>query len=415
METLLYFALVILFITVLTARYQITPFFTLVCAAVIYGFLAGLSGEMIPLITGGMGKIFSLLGIPIFSGAVIAQVLRQNGYLEQIVSDLRAVVNRPAPATGIAGYLLSIPMMCCITPFVVLSPLVAHLDEDRRTTTLLLSITAFGTVISFVLLYPLPVVYSVVTTLGLQDFPVAGYTAVAVPLSLFLLATGILLLGRGGRGRAAGEDRSMPAQEKPGWKAWAPVLVPILLIALGALVTPLRLVGNVNIALLAGATTGLVMVSPAGRIGVLEKGTKNAGIILFDLCGAGALGSVIAASAFADEMTALLFATVPVILIPFILAVLMQTAQGSRVVTAVITATILAKTTVAETIAPVPLVLMIAAGTLLFSYVSDPYFWLIKRSTGEGLGAVMKLYTLPLAAAGLLIFAAAIVLAALNP
>jgi GntP family gluconate:H+ symporter len=362
-----------------------------------------------------MGKIFSLLGIPIFSGAVIAQVLRRNGYLEQIVSDLRTVVNRPAPAAGIAGYLLSIPMMCCITPFIVLSPLVAHLDKDRHTTTLLLSITAFGTVISFVLLYPLPVIYSVVTTMGLQDFPVAGYTAVAAPLSLFLLATGVILLWRGGRGRTAGEAISVPVQESPRWKAWAPVLIPILLIALGALVSPLHLIGNVNIALLAGAATGVVMVSPASRIGVLEKGTKNAGIILFDLCGAGALGSVIAASAFADEMTALLFATVPVLLIPFILAVLMQTAQGSRVVTAVITATILAKTTIAETIAPIPLVLMIAAGTLLFSYVSDPYFWLIKRSTGEKLGTVVKMYTLPLAAAGLVIFAAAIVIATLSP
>jgi GntP family gluconate:H+ symporter len=122
METLLYFALTILFITILTVRYHITPFFTLICAAVLYGLLSGLSAEMVPLITAGAGKIFSLLGIPIFCGAVIAQILRYDGYLERIVADLRSAVKRPAPACGLAGYLLSLPLMCCITPFIVLSP-----------------------------------------------------------------------------------------------------------------------------------------------------------------------------------------------------------------------------------------------------------------------------------------------------
>jgi GntP family gluconate:H+ symporter len=264
-----------------------------------------------------------------------------------------------------------------------------------------------------VLLYPLPVVYAITTNLAMSDFPVAGYTAVAVSLSLLLLACGILLLGRNVRcdspACAAPEPR-MAAPER--WKAWTPVLVPVVLIAIGALVPPLQLLGNINVALLAGAATGLFLVSADARITALEKGTKNAGIILFDLCGAGALGSVIAASAFAGEMYALLSATVPALIIPFVLAVLVQTAQGSRVVTAVITSTILAETAIVGSLPEIPLILMIAAGTLLFSFVSDPYFWLIRRITGEELASVVRMYTLPLAGAGFVIFLAALFIAA---
>jgi GntP family gluconate:H+ symporter len=140
----------------------------------------------------------------------------------------------------------------------------------------------------------------------------------------------------------------------------------------------------------------------------LKRGTKHAGIIIFDICGAGALAGVILASGFSETALGEITAVVPVLLVPFVLASLIQTAQGSRVVTAVLAAGILAGTPVAAVIHPAALVLMVAAGCFLFSFVTDPYFWIISRATGEEISGMVRYYTLPLALCGIALYLAAL-------
>ncbi|MGB4279123.1 MAG: GntP family permease, partial [Methanoculleus sp.] len=145
----------------------------------------------------------------------------------------------------------------------------------------------------------------------------------------------------------------------------------------------------------------------------LARGTKNAGIIIFDLAGAGAFGGVIAASAFSADVTALVTGYLPITLLPFVIAALVQAAQGSRVVTASVTATILATIPAVLVINPFALVLMVSAGAFMFSYASDPFFWLLKQTTGDDFAAVVRNYTIPLSMAGLVTLAAALLIQAL--
>jgi GntP family gluconate:H+ symporter len=137
-------------------------------------------------------------------------------------------------------------------------------------------------------------------------------------------------------------------------------------------------------------------------------GTKHAGVIIFDIVGAGALGSVVVGSGIADEALRVMTGAVPVLLIPFLLAALVQTVQGSRVVTAVLVAPLLAGSGIAAAIDPVPLVLMVGAGACVVSYATDPYFWLVQRTTGDPPSTVVRDYTLPLAAIGFLVLGAAL-------
>jgi GntP family gluconate:H+ symporter len=133
-------------------------------------------------------------------------------------------------------------------------------------------------------------------------------------------------------------------------------------------------------------------------------------MIIFDICGAGALGFVIVQSGFAQEALGQLTLLIPVILVPFLLAALIETAQGSRVVTAVITAEVLAGSVVAGAIHPLPLILLISAGSCIVSYVTDPYFWLVQRTTGDDLRTVVRNYTLPVALVGIFLFTCALCL-----
>jgi len=76
----------------------------------------------------------------------------------------------------------------------------------------------------------------------------------------------------------------------------------------------------------------------------------------------------------------------PLLVSPFLLSAVLQLAQGSRVVTAVAAAQILS----GYPLDGLTLALLISAGAFMFSYISDPYFWLIKSTTGADMGEIVK-------------------------
>ena len=165
----------------------------------------------------------------------------------------------------------------------------------------------------------------------------------------------------------------------------------------------------INFIMLAGAAVAIALSPSSIRNSGISLGAKHAGLIIFDICGAGALGYVIVKSGFAQSAVGHLTLLIPVILIPFILAALIETAQGSRVVTAVITGQVLSGSAIVHDISPLSLILLISAGSCMISYVTDPYFWLVQRTTGDDMKTVVMNYTIPIALAGVGILLVALV------
>ena len=411
MNALIPFALALVLITVASLRYRLPPFLSLVGTSIVFGLLAGLPAEtVITSITGGAGRIFATLGVVIFCGVNIAQVLRESGRIEEIVADIRGAVRRPLATAGTAGYLLSVPLMCGITSFLILAPIISHLHTDREASKTLLYCAGIAGMISYVLLYPAPVVYSMMATPGLFAGNPWKFNLLAIPVSLIILAGLLVAL------RSRSSPPTAPSgMTTTGWhpRAWLPFLVILAALAAGTLIPSLHALANVNLALLAGLFAALLGVPGDVRERALARGAKNAGIIIFDLAGAGAFGGVIAASAFSTDVTALVTGYLPITLLPFVIAALVQAAQGSRVVTASVTATVLATIPAVLVINPFSLVLMVSAGAFMFSYASDPFFWLLKQTTGDDFAAVVRNYTIPLSMAGLVTLAAALLIQAL--
>jgi GntP family gluconate:H+ symporter len=411
MNALIPFALALVLITVASLRYRLPPFLSLVGTSIVFGLLAGLPAEtVITSITGGAGRIFATLGVVIFCGVNIAQVLRESGRIEEIVADIRGAVRRPLATAGTAGYLLSVPLMCGITSFLILAPIISHLHTDREASKTLLYCAGIAGMISYVLLYPAPVVYSMMATPGLFAGNPWKFNLLAIPVSLIILAGLLVAL------RSRSSPPTAPSgMTTTGWhpRAWLPFLVILAALAAGTLIPSLHALANVNLALLAGLFAALLGVPGDVRERALARGAKTAGIIIFDLAGAGAFGGVIAASAFSTDVTALVAGYLPITLLPFVIAALVQAAQGSRVVTASVTATILATIPAVLVINPFSLVLMVSAGAFMFSYASDPFFWLLKQTTGDDFAAVVRNYTIPLSMAGLVTLAAALLIQAL--
>ena len=422
MDPLIAFAITIALITIVSLWYRISPFFTLIGGAVLFGLLAGMTPDATMLgIIAGVGRVFSAFGIIILCGAVIARLLQEQHQIEEIVADIRRYVKNPPEIAGLSGYLLSVPITCCITAYIMLNPILDSLEKDQTKRNVLLYLAAVGSIVSYALIYPTPVVIPLFDAFsgGMSPFL---FDAVSIPLSLAVLA-GILLFFRWARpdpARPGNDMLSHPAEntetmqpvEDTGihWRAWAPFIAILVAIPVSFLLLQLSQGSMINFIMLVGAVTAIALAPQAARAPGLSQGAKHAGMIIFDICGAGALGYVIVSSGFAQEALGRMTLLIPVILVPFLLAALIETAQGSRVVTAVITAEVLAGSAVAGTIHPLPLILLISAGSCIVSYVTDPFFWLVQRTTGDDIKTVVKNYTLPIALAGIGILVVAIAL-----
>lgn len=406
MYSLLIFLFVIALISLVAVRFKVPPFLVLFSGAVVFGVATGMPiSDLVLTATAGMGRIFALLGLVILAGAVIAKLMQEQHYLEQVVADLQAITKKPYLLSGIAGYILAIPLMCCITAFVILQPIVTGLAGSERERKGLLYTTALGSLIAFALVYPTPVIIALFAALPDAAVSPIIFDLYMVPVSLFLLAGAIALVQhRFSPGRPEESFRkAAPAAISGGshLAAWAPFIVMAVVILAGGIIARLSPSVLIQLVMLAGVITALALAPAPVRASGFTAGAKHAGVIIFDLCGAGALGAVIGASTLGGEAYALLSPYLPVILLPFILAVLVQTAQGSRVVTAVITGEIIAGTGIAAAINPIPLILIISGGACIVSYVTDPYFWLVQKATGDDVAGVVRNYTIPLAATGI--------------
>jgi GntP family gluconate:H+ symporter len=419
MDPLPAFVITLALITVVSLRYRISPFFTLVGGAVLFGLMTGMTPDATMLgIIAGVGRVFSAFGIIILCGAVIARLLQEQHQIDEIVADIRRLVQQPPVIAGLSGYLLSVPITCCITAYVMLNPILDSLEKDRTRRNVLLYLAATGSIMSYALIYPTPVVIPLIDAFSGGMSPLL-FDAVSIPLSLLLLG-GILLYFRLTVPAAPGADGGTamdtpPVTQAPvhagglHWRAWAP-FIAILAAIPPCFLLHLSHASLINAIMLVGAVAAIALAPGEARAPGLSQGAKHAGMIIFDICGAGALGFVIVQSGFARDALGQLTLLIPVILVPFLLAALIETAQGSRVVTAVITAEVLAGSSVTGAIHPIPLILLISAGSCIVSYVTDPFFWLVQRTSGDDVGTVVRNYTVPVALAGIGIFVVAIAL-----
>ncbi len=422
MDPLVAFVITLALITIVSLWYRISPFFTLIGGAILFGLLTGMTPDATMLgVIAGIGKIFSAFGIIILCGAVIAKLLQEQHQIEEIVADIRRYVKNPPVIAGFSGYILSVPITCCITAYIMLNPILDSLEKDKARRNVLLYLAAVGGIISYALVFPTPVVIPLFEAFSGGMSPLV-FDAVSIPLSLLVLG-GILLyfrfVGPDAVARESVESATTSLSDNAGtpvlhqrihWRAWAPFIAILIAIPVALLLLHLSQMSMINFIMLVGAVTAIALSPHAVRAQGLSQGAKHAGMIIFDICGAGALGFVIVKSGFAQEALGQMTLLIPVILVPFLIAALIETAQGSRVVTAVITAEVLAGSAVVSAIHPLPLILLISAGSCIVSYVTDPFFWLVQRTTGDDIGTVVKNYTLPIALAGIGIFIVAVAL-----
>ncbi|MEO3841335.1 MULTISPECIES: GntP family permease [unclassified Streptomyces] len=207
-----------------------------------------------------------------------------------------------------------------------------------------------------------------------------------------------------------------PHRMNPGL-ATLPLLVPLLLIiantvasaidqnrqgAVGsddyepsALPKALAFIGSPVVALLIGIVLAVYVLLPRWTTrsqvgGWLSEAAASAGLIILITGAGGALGQVLRDTGVGDELAEAISSwSLPGVLVPFLIASLVRVAQGSGTVAMITAASVTAPLIDGLGISALLAALACCAGSMVFSYFNDSYFWVVTRFTGlDGIAAI---------------------------
>ncbi len=414
MQILIILLLVLIFIVVATAKFKLHPFFSLIIASVALGFAANIDGSLIiSKITEGFGNTLSSIGIIIAFGTVIGIFLEKSGATQVLADAILNIIGikRSPLAMNLTGFIVSIPVFCD-SGFVILSALNKALSKKSGIPLAVLAISlSAGLYATHVFIPPTP-------------GPLAAAAALDADIGLVILL-GIIVASASSLsgffwakyiGRKIEVNiKSMPEDEaktenKPGIiSALSPIMVPILFIALKSVAQlpsfPFGeeifyefsiFIGHPVIALFIGVllSFNLIKGSKDLRFSWVSRGLKEAGIIILITGAGGALGNIIRAAGIGEIIGSGFSNQQLGIFLPFIIAAILKSAQGSSTVAIITTAAI-----IAPMLDPLGLstpmgkalgVLAIGAGAMTVSHLNDSYFWVVSQFSGMDVQSALK-------------------------
>ncbi|BAS27749.1 GntP family permease [Limnochorda pilosa] len=393
---------------------KVHVFLALILSAALTGLIAGLDpAQIATTIANGFGSTLGGIGAVIGFGVMMGKLLEVSGAAERMaLSFLRLFgKGREDWAMASTGYVVSIPIFCD-SGFVILSPLAKALARRTGRSVVALGVAlAAGLVVTHHAVPPTPGPLAVAGLFGVDLGLMILYGAllsipplVAVVFYARRLAKQVTpddLVAAGQTAAESGSDEVAAAREErelpSATAAFAPIVLPVILIFANTLVTALKpagawvgyvtFLGNPIVAVGLGllvAIYGLMRETPREKVvGWMEQGISSAGIILLVTGGGGALGAVLRASGIGDYLAGQIAATaLPAVLLPFAVASIVRLVQGSGTV-AMITAASITAPVLAGTGANMALAAVAATqGAMVFSYFNDSYFWVVNRLLG---------------------------------
>lgn len=425
MLMLVILAVAVIFIVVSTSVFKLHPFMALIGAAFGFGIAAGIPlNEVVEAVNRGFGDTIGYIGIVILAGAIIGTFLRKSGGAQRIAqSILRLTGKRNTPATmGIVGYLVSMPVFCD-SGYVLLSPVNKALARKAGSSVaagaVALSLGLFAT---HTMVPPTP---GPVAAAGILDADLGLVILWGLIVSLVALGGGIGFAYRyaskvsldGNSHSGITEEWRVSGEKPPATlQSILPIIVPIVLIVLrsiaelphqpfgdGRLVSFLVFVGQPSVALLIGVLLVFSLpkkldakiISDRGWVG---EAIASAAVIIIITGAGGAFGKVLQISQIADVIGGGLAGWQLGILLPFIIAAGIKTAQGSSTVAIITTASLLAP--LMSTLgfdsptARALVVVAIGAGSMVVSHANDSYFWVVTQFSGMSVQQGYRLQTL---------------------
>jgi gluconate:H+ symporter, GntP family len=416
----------VLFIIYATAKLKLHPFLSLLVSAFGVGILAGLPlADVVNAINSGFGGLMGGIGLVIIFGTIIGVFLEKTGAALRMAEVVLRLVGekRPQLAMSLIGGIVSIPVFCD-SGYVILSSLKKALAKHAKVTVASMAIAlSTGLFATHTLVPPTPGPIAAAGNIGAES-----YLGTIILIGLIVAIPAIMAgyfwaIKVGTKIHVKGEEELKYNYEDvvkefgklpSTWTSFAPIIVPVLLIALGSIVqfagwtgdgaNVLLFLGSPVVALFIGVLFAFLLVSTLNEetltnwIGI---GIKEAAPILLITGAGGAFGSVIkttSVSSFIEGFASSDIATGSFfVLIPFLIAAALKTAQGSStaalIITSSLVAPLLGEIGITSPTALALVVMSVGAGAMVVSHVNDSYFWVVKEFSGMSVTDAYKAQT----------------------
>lgn len=396
----------------LIVRGRLHPFIALLCGAFAIGPLGGLSpADTAKAVQKGAGDILGGTGLVVALGLALGTMLQLSdgaaGLARLMIGDARS---RRAPWICLSvALIIGLPLFF-ETGLVLLLPIISSAalslpDDARRDSAkarlMLSALTGLSVVHALVPPHPGPLI--AINALGADlGRTIAFGLLVAVPTSI---VAGPVLAMFTARDVVLSATTPVPQalleRPVPVWRALTAVLLPVGLIVVGqagVLLPPdlapnfawLSVVGNPVLAMLLACLAGLPllfgwrMVEPRVQRSLWAETMAQSGTILLAIAGGGALKQVLVSAGVSDLIARLATTgAVSPILLGWSIAVAIRLATGSATVATITAAGIMTGALAGSSVSPEWVVLAIGAGSVIFSHVNDPGFWLVKSYLGS--------------------------------
>ena len=425
MEIILILFLALILIIIATVKFKVHPVFSLIIASIAVGFLFGFDSKLIvESISEGFGKTLSSIGLIIAFGTTIGIFLENNGGTKVIAEKIlkNVPVKRSPLAMNIIGFIISIPVFCD-SGFVILSSLNKALNKKTGIPLMVFAValsTGLYAAHVFIPPTPGPLAAAAIIDADLGLVMILGFI-VAIPVSF----TGYLWATYIGR-KIEKKDHLIEEKTEPTdinnsetiikssfILVLLPLLIPIVLIAFksvaeyptyplgqGFIFELFIFIGQPIIALILGVLLVFISsmkVKASTKNEWVIRSLKESGSIILVTGAGGAFGNVLRVSDLGSIIEPGSSFIGGGLVIAFILAALIKTAQGSSTVAIITSAAIISPLLASfglETALEKSLsVLAIGAGAMTVSHINDSYFWVVSQFSNLNVKEALKSHT----------------------
>jgi GntP family gluconate:H+ symporter len=397
---------------VLIVRARLHPFVGLLCGAFTVGLLAGLPMvDIAKAVQKGAGDILGGTGLVVALGLSLGAMLQlSDGAAGLARGALRLSGPKGAPwASLLIALVIGLPLffetgLVLLLPIVASAaaalPVIAGSRDTAKLQLMLSAVAGLSVVHALVPPHPGPLLAVEALHADLGRTMIYGLI-LAIPTAI---VAGPLLARFTARGVTLGAPLVVqPPADLPTpavWRALLVVLLPVVLIAAGqveSLLPPaiaprfawLSAASNPVLALLIACLAALPLLFGRAALrapiqtAIWAETMAPAGAILLSIGAGGALKQVLVTAGLSDLLVrAAASTTLSPLLLAWGVAVCIRLATGSATVATITTAGVMPGVVAASGVSPEWTVLAIGAGSVFFSHVNDPGFWLVKSYLG---------------------------------
>ena len=417
------FVIAIILMIVMISKFKVHPFLALMSISLVLAIVAGIDLSKIPAMIGvGFSGTFKSIGIVIIFGTIIGTVLEKTGAALKLADMVVKLVGqrRPELAMLIMGWVVGIPVFCD-SGFVVLNSIREALYKKISASPVAMSVALSGGLYaSHVFIPPTPGPIAAAGTLGLGGnllLVIIMGTVVSVPVLVAVyffsksIAKSVTISDKEADATitASYEELLKKFGKLPcGFLSLAPIIMPIIFMAVGSVIDVLAkqgmldkaallpkiflFLGNPIIALAIGVIFCVFLLAETKKMRefdhITNESLKIAGPILFITAAGGVLGNVITEAGFVNFIKENASTIKAIgIFFPFIISAVLKTAQGSSTVAIITTASIMGAFSDGNSlmhtlgftseISAALCVMAIASGAMCVSHANDSYFWVV--------------------------------------